>query len=141
MGVQQLLLSAKGGGIGAGVITLTDQVIAHSGLDGQLRAGYELNINGMVNAVRSPGATTPLQQWVDPPAAAGNFEVQVVAITGGTVNGTLGAWLPMTATYQWYVEANTFIGQSVVAEIAVTIRRVGQMTPEATAYIDLNVHA
>lgn len=139
MGAHQAFLRSNIGTAGLpGVVSLTDQVIVNVGNTSVLQAAYELNDDGKVYKLLYPGAgVVYLEDWVDPLATAWQFEVQVVKLTGGVVNGTLGAWLPLTSTYQWYVQANAAIGQTVTAEIAVTIRRIGYTTPEATAYIDL----
>lgn len=144
MSIQQLLIGAKGGAVPPGVITITDQELISTGEASQLRSEYQLNSNGRAYGRYEPIVPSwwEIEEWVDPPAAAPHFEVQVVKVAGGaTVNGTLGAWLPLTSTYQWYIQANTLIGQVAVADLAVTIRRVGQTTPEATVYVDLRVYS
>jgi hypothetical protein len=139
-GIQQLLFSTKGQAGLPGVITLSDNTLTVTGNSSALHVGYELNPDGFAYSNATIFGRQVLEQWVDPAGKAGLFEVFVQTISGGPVNGTLGAWLPLTVAYQWYIQANTIINQSVVAKIAVTIRRVGQTTPEATAYIDLSAH-
>jgi hypothetical protein len=138
-GIQQLLFSTKGQAGAMGVITLTDVVLQVTGVSSALQVGYQLNSDGFV--YKSPnGLNAPFsfEQWVAPAGAAGQFEVYVTVINGGPVNGTINAWLPLTVSHQWYIQANTSINQFVAARIAVTVRRVGQTTPEDTAYIDMN---
>jgi hypothetical protein len=139
-GIQQLLFGTKGLAGALGVITLSDNVLTVTGNSSALHVGYELNPDGHAYSVATIFGRSPLEQWVDPVGASGLFEVYVSVVSGGPVNGTINAWLPLSTAYQWYIQANTTINQSVVAKIAVTIRRVGQTTPEATAYIDLSAH-
>jgi hypothetical protein len=140
-GIQQLLFATKGQAGLQGVVTLTDQSAASYGNNNALRLGYELGSNGKASIapLSTVGAGNVFEHWVDPLGAAGLFEVYTQVISGGPVNGTLGAWLPLTTSHQWYIVANTTINQSVTAKFAVTVRRVGQTTPEATAYIELIV--
>jgi hypothetical protein len=138
--IQQLLFSTKGLAGAPGVVTLTDNVLTVVGVNNALRVGYELNSDGKAYSEATLFGRQVLEQWVDPVGAAGLFEVYVSVITGGPVNGTLTAWLPMTIPHQWYIQANTSINEVISARIAVTVRRVGQTTPEATAYIDLSAH-
>jgi len=138
-GIQQLLFATKGLAGLPGVISLHDQSMLTTGSNTAQRVGYELGSNGKASIapLSTAGAGTVLEHWVDPLGAAGNFEVYTTTISGGPVNGTLGAWLPLTVSHQWYIVANTSINQSITARIAVTVRRVGQTTPEATAYVDM----
>ena len=140
-GIHQLLFSTKGQAGQPGVITLSDQSALSYGNNVALRLGYELNADG--KAYMAPGSTVGagqvFEEWVAPLGAAGLFEVYVTVVSGGPGNGTFNAWLPLTTSHQWYIVANTTINQSVTVRFAVTVRRVGQMTPEATAYIDLTV--
>jgi hypothetical protein len=139
--IQQLLFSTKGQAGAPGVVTLSDQALTVIAINNALQVGYQLGNDG--KAYKSPNggaAALLLEQWVNPVGAAGLFEVYVSVVTGGPVNGTLTAWLPMTIGRVWYIQANTSINEVISARIAVTVRRVGQTTPEATAYIDLSAH-
>jgi hypothetical protein len=139
-GIQQLLFSTKGASVKPGVITLYDNTLTVTGSHSALRVQYELDPDGHVYSYATIFGRQVQEQWVDPVTAFHLFEVFVSLVSGGPINGTVGAWLPLTMLRQWYIQANTTINQSVAARIAVTIRRVGQTTPEATAYIDLSAH-
>ena len=125
--IQQLLFS-KVPPAPPGVVTLSDQTLGVDGNNTAMQVGYELNSGGY--ATISPNTTGPsagsvLEQWVTPITAANLFEVYVQVTSGSGVNGTLNAWLPMTVSHQWYIQANTTINQVAAAQIAVSIRRVG----------------
>jgi hypothetical protein len=145
VGSQQLLLGSKGTFIAPGVITLSDQLLVNNTFGPLVRVGYELTHLGVVNHYKwNSGAAetrTPLENWVAPLSAAALYEVYVSDASGdGPINGTMNAWLPLTTTYLWYVEANSAIFNTALGDLNVTIRRVGQTTPEETAYIDLRAH-
>jgi hypothetical protein len=140
--IQQLLMAKKK----AGPITLTNQVLALVGSSSNLQMGYALSYNGFVyNSPNTFTGTQQLEQWVTPMEQAGLYEAmaQLVSggpVTGGALNTWTGALTGPAQPAQWIVQANTSINQSAAARILVSVRRVGQVTPEATAYIDLSVH-
>jgi hypothetical protein len=137
--IQQLLFS-KVPPPPPGVVALMDQTLGITASGTAVRSGYELNANGFANvSPNTTGGGSVLQQWVNPTTAANLFEVYAQVTSGSGVNGTVNAWLPMTVSHQWYIQANTTINQTAAAQIAVSIRRVGKTTPEVTAHIDLSV--
>jgi hypothetical protein len=140
-GIQQLLLPRKK----VGPITLTNQVLALVGSSSNLQMGYALSYNGFVyNSPNTFTGTQQLEQWVTPMEQAGLYEAMAQLVSGGPVTGVLNTWTGALTgpaqPAQWIVQANTSINQSAAARIMVTVRKVGQVTPEATAYIDLSVH-
>jgi len=141
-GIQQLLFATKGQAGIVGILSLSDQTLGIVGTDVALRVGYELGSDGKAYKALS-GSNVLLEQWVTPPVAAWQFEVFVTVATavGGTVNGTIGAWLPMTIAHQWYIQANTSTNnESITATLAVTLRKVGDTGNIDTAYIYLSAH-
>lgn len=131
-GIQMALL-----GTGNVVILITNQTIADATTQPIIpRATYRLSSNGKVYQGTVPGGFTELETWCTPTSQAGNYEALVTVGTGVLTSGTVGSWVALSTTRDWYLE-ETMVENTAYCQFTVQIRRIGTSTVLDSATIDL----
>jgi hypothetical protein len=100
------------------------------------QALYRISSNGKVYQGTVPGGITELETWCTPTSQAGNYEALVTVLTGVLTSGTVGSWVALSTTRDWYLE-ETLVENTAYCQFTVEIRRVGTTSPTYSATIDL----
>ena len=113
-------------------------IIDFTGGASNASAGYQLTSGGIENQIVG-ASTTQTATWCTPAGEAVNYEVYATVTGSPLTVGTLNAWVPLSTTRTWRLDAG--IGQNLFSTLNISVRRVGTTTPVYTATEDLNADA
>lgn len=113
-------------------------IIDFTGGASNASAGYQLTSGGIENQIVG-ASTTQTATWCAPAGEAVNYEVYATVTGSPLTVGTLNAWVPLSTTRTWRLDAGT--GQNLFSTLNISVRRVGTTTPVYTATEDLNADA
>ena len=139
-------------GVASGAISMNDlrgksavtiflsnlSIIDFTGGGSNASAGYQLTSGGIENQIVG-ASTTQTSTWCTPTGEAVNYEVYATVTGSPLTVGTINAWVPLSTTRTWRLDAG--IGQNLSSTLNISVRRVGTTTPVYTATEDLNADA
>lgn len=113
-------------------------IIDFTGGGSNASAGYQLTSGGIENQIVG-ASTTQTATWCTPTGQAVNYEVYATVTGAPLTVGSINAWVPLSTTQTWRLDAG--IGQNFSSTLSISVRRVGTTTPVYTATEDLNADA
>lgn len=113
-------------------------IIDFTGGGSDASAGYQLTSGGIENQIVG-ASTTQTATWCTPTGQAVNYEVYATATGSPLTVGTVNAWVALSTTRTWRLDAS--IGSNLSTTLSISVRRVGTTTPVFTATEDLNADA
>ena len=139
-------------GVASGAISMNDlrgksavtiflsnlSIINFTGGGSNASAGYQLTSGGIENEIVG-ASTTQTATWCTPTGEAVNYEVYATVTGSPLTVGTVNAWVPLSTTRTWRLDAG--VGQNLFSTLNISVRRVGTTTPVYTATEDLNADA
>lgn len=108
----------------AGTAQITDQLVSQTAFDpSDAVAGYRVNANGDIEALRNAGYTTR-EVWLLSGVAA-DYEFRAVLDSGDTPAGAaLNTWIDASTSPQWSL-TETGAGSSMTCVLTVSVRPAG----------------
>lgn len=139
-------------GVASGAISMNDlrgksavtiflsnlSIINFTGGGSNASAGYQLTSGGIENEIVG-ASTSQTATWCSPTSQAGNYEVYATVTGSPLTVGSINAWVPLSTTRTWRLDAG--VGQNLSSTLGITVRRVGTTTPVYTATQELNADA
>lgn len=139
-------------GVASGAISMNDlrgksavtiflsnlSIINFTGGGSNASAGYQLTSGGIENEIVG-ASTTQTATWCTPTGEAVNYEVYATVTGSPLTVGFINAWVPLSTTRTWRLDAA--VGQNLSSTLSISVRRVGTTTPVYTATEDLNADA
>lgn len=139
-------------GVASGAISMNDlrgksavtiflsnlSIINFTGGGSNASAGYQLTSGGIENEIVG-ASTNQTATWCSPTSQAVNYEVYATVTGSPLTVGTVNAWVPLSTTRTWRLDAG--VGQNLFSTLNISVRRVGTTTPVYTATEDLNADA
>lgn len=139
-------------GVASGAISMNDlrgksavtiflsnlSIIDFTGGGSNASAGYQLTSGGIENQIVG-ASTSQTATWCTPTGEAVNYEVYATVTGSPLTVGSINAWVPLSTTRTWRLDAG--IGQNLSSTLNISVRRVGTTTPVYTATEELNADA
>lgn len=131
-----------GGGESSGTysdVYLSNQFVSSMG-SGTQAATYRLSNTGVVQGISSGHAPTTLESWLLG-GTASDYEARVTGVAGSLTGGTVGSWLNLGTTRDWYISETT-PEWSASCEFLVEIRKAsvpGTILASATIEVNASV--
>lgn len=139
-------------GVASGAISMNDlrgksavtiflsnlSIINFTGGGSNASAGYQLTSGGIENEIVG-ASTNQTATWCSPTSQAVNYEVYATVTGSPLTVGFINAWVPLSTTRTWRLDAA--VGQNLSSTLNISVRRVGTTTPVYTATEDLNADA
>ena len=139
-------------GVASGAISMNDlrgksavtiflsnlSIVNFTGGGSNASAGYQLTSGGIENEIVG-ASTSQTATWCSPTGEAVNYEVYATVTGSPLTVGTINAWVPLSTTRTWRLDAG--VGQNLFSTLSISVRRVGTTTPVYTATEDLNADA
>jgi hypothetical protein len=139
-------------GVASGAISMNDlrgksavtiflsnlSIINFTGGGSNASAGYQLTSGGIENEIVG-ASTNQTATWCTPTGEAVNYEVYATVTGSPLTVGSINAWVPLSTTRTWRLDAG--IGQNLSSTLNISVRRVGTTTPVYTATEELNADA
>ena len=139
-------------GVASGAISMNDlrgksavtiflsnlSIIHFTGGGSNASAGYQLTSGGIENEIVG-ASTSQTATWCSPTSEAVNYEVYATVTGSPLTVGFINAWVPLSTTRTWRLDAA--VGQNLSSTLSISVRRVGTTTPVYTATEELNADA
>jgi hypothetical protein len=122
-------------GGGAGTPALADDAVF-----GTRYSQWTIAFDGFTYKRKTSGAATKEAAWINPQSGMDKYEVRATDTGSDTPVGTIGSWLPMSASYTWgwatednpkngelLIEIRTAVGHVTVDSATITIVNSGTL--------------
>jgi len=139
-------------GVASGAISMNDlrgksavtiflsnlSIVDFTGGGSNASAGYQLTSGGIENQIVG-ASTSQTATWCSPTGEAINYEVYATVTGSPLTVGFINAWVPLSTTRTWRLDAA--VGENLSSTLNISVRRVGTTTPVYTATEELNADA